>query len=126
MLIRMLFSLLGPLEVDVDGHPVVLRARKQRALLALLLLRSGEPMSVESIAEELWAGDPPATGTKAVRVYVGELRKALGADLILTHGGGYVLPLEGHETDVERFEELAAEGRRLLDEDAARAAARLR
>ena len=111
----MFFSLLGPLEVLDEGREIPLRAPKHRALLALLLLRRGEPVPVESIADELWAGEPPATGTKAVRVYVGELRKALGADVIVTQGGGYAVPLHGHETDVERFEELAAEGRQWLD-----------
>ena len=123
----MFFSLLGPLEVVDEDRKVPLRAPKHRALLALLLLRRGEPIPVESIAEELWAGEPPATGTKAVRVYVGELRKALGADVVATQGGGYAIPLDGHETDVERFEELAAEGRQLLDRgDAVGAATKLR
>ena len=96
-------------------------------LLALLLLRRGEPVSVESIAEELWSGQPPATGTKAVRVYVGALRKALGPNVIVTHGGGYAIPLDEYASDVEGFEQLAAEGRRRLDEgDATRAASKLR
>jgi YVTN family beta-propeller protein len=110
-----LFSLLGPTQVVDGDRNIALGAPKQRALLALLLLRRGEAISVESLADELWSGEPPATGTKAVRVYVGELRKALGAEVILTTGGGYAIPLDGHETDVERFEELAEEGRRRLD-----------
>jgi YVTN family beta-propeller protein len=123
----MLFRLLGPLEVRDDGRTIEVRAPKQRALLALLLLRRGEAVSVESLAEQLWAGDPPATGTKAVRVYVGELRKALGADVIATAASGYVIPRERSETDVDRFELLSAEGRqRLEDEDVEGAAASFR
>ena len=121
----MFFSLLGPLRIVDDGREIALRAPKQRALLALLLLRRGESVSVESLAEQLWAGDPPATATKAVRVYVGELRKALGAEVIVTRAGGYAIPLENHETDVERFERLASDGRRRLDEGDAAAAASL-
>jgi DNA-binding SARP family transcriptional activator/ABC-type branched-subunit amino acid transport system substrate-binding protein/DNA-binding beta-propeller fold protein YncE len=113
----MFFSLLGPLQVADGDRKIALGAPKHRALLALLLLRRGEPISVESLAEALWAGAPPATGTKAVRVYVGVLRKAVGADVIVTAGGGYAIPLEEHETDVERFEELAAEGTRRLDRE---------
>ena len=122
--IGVFFGLLGPLEVVEDGRNVPLRAPKQRALLALLLLRRGEVVSVESIAEQLWGGDPPATGTKAVRVYVGELRKSLGADLIITRAGGYAIPRDGIETDVDRFEQLAAEGRRRFDGGDAHGAAR--
>ncbi len=123
----MFFSLLGPLRIVHEGREIALGAPKQRALFALLLLHHGESVSVESLAEQLWAGEPPATATKAVRVYVGELRKALGADVIVTRGGGYAVPLEDHETDVERFERLAADGRgRLDDDDAAGAAGLLR
>jgi YVTN family beta-propeller protein len=119
------FSLLGPLQIVDDGREIALGAPKQRALLALLLLRRGESVSVESLAEQLWAGEPPATATKAVRVYVGELRKALGADVIVTRAGGYAIPVENHETDIERFEQLASDGRRRLDEGDASAAATL-
>jgi DNA-binding SARP family transcriptional activator/ABC-type branched-subunit amino acid transport system substrate-binding protein/streptogramin lyase len=124
---RVLFSLLGPFRV-VDGErTIAVDAPKQRALLVLLLLRRGEPVTVESLCEELWAGEPPATATKAVRVYVAQLRKALGADVVVTEGGGYTLPLDRHETDVERFEGLVGEGRRHLDaQDANRAATVLR
>jgi YVTN family beta-propeller protein len=123
----MLFRLLGPLDVRDGERTIELRAPKQRALLALLLLRRDEVVSVESLAEQLWAGDPPATGTKGVRVYVGELRKALGADVIATAAGGYVIPRERSETDIDRFELLAAQGRqRLEDEDVEGAAASFR
>jgi DNA-binding SARP family transcriptional activator len=123
----MRFSLLGPLRVERADQDVLLGAPKLRALLALLLLRRGETVSVETLAEELWAGEPPATGTKAVRVYVGQLRKALGADVIVTESGGYTIPCDGHDLDVERFEALAAEGRtRLEDGEAELAATRLR
>jgi YVTN family beta-propeller protein len=121
------FSLLGPLQIADEGREVRLGAHKQRALLALLLIRRGEPVAVESLAEQLWDGDPPATATKAVRVYVGELRKVLGADAIVTQTGGYAIPLERHETDVQRFDQLVADGRRRLDDgDAASAAALFR
>jgi DNA-binding SARP family transcriptional activator len=119
--LRMRFSLLGPLRVERADQDVLLGAPKLRALLALLLLRRGETVSVEALAEELWAGEPPATGTKAVRVYVGQLRKALGADVIVTESGGYAIPRDGHDIDVERFEELAAEGRERLEDGQAHA-----
>jgi YVTN family beta-propeller protein len=120
-----LFSLLGPLQITEEGRELSLGAPKHRALLALLLLHRGASVAVESLAEQLWAGEPPATATKAVRVYVGELRKALGAHVIVTQGGGYAIPLETHEIDVEQFERLAAEGRRSLDGGDASSAAAL-
>ena len=38
---RVEFQLLGPLQVVVDGAPVVLRGAGERSLLALLLLDAG-------------------------------------------------------------------------------------
>lgn len=55
------------------------------------------------------------------------MRKALGAEVVVTHAGGYALPLDGHETDIGQFERLAADGRaRLEAEDADGAASALR
>jgi DNA-binding SARP family transcriptional activator len=125
--LEVLFSLLGPLQIADGDRNITLDAPKQRALLVLLLLPRGEPIAVESLAEELWAGEPPATGTRAVRMYVGELWKALGAEVIVTQGAGHAIPLEGHETDLGRFEELAADGGRwLVGGNAERAATTLR
>ena len=60
------FRILGPLEVSGDGGPVPLGGGRQRAVLALLLLRLGEVVATEQLLEELWAGRPPATATKVV------------------------------------------------------------
>jgi DNA-binding SARP family transcriptional activator len=48
------------------------------------------------------------------RVYVSNLRKALGAEVLITHGNGYLLEVAPEEVDVDRFEALRAEGRGLL------------
>src|SRR6266511_3295467 len=53
------FRVLGPLEVLVEGHALELKRRKQRSLLALLLLNTGEIVSTDKLIEELWAGEPP-------------------------------------------------------------------
>jgi DNA-binding SARP family transcriptional activator len=117
------FGILGPLEVRDGGRRIAIGARKQRMLLALLLLRRGQPTSVDQLADDLWAGDPPATATKAVQVYVTQLRKVLGDGVVVTTPGGYALPVDGHELDVERFESLVADGRRLLHAGDPRASA---
>src|SRR5262245_41406444 len=105
------FLLLGPFEVR-DGERVVpLPRRKHRALLALLLLRLGEPVSVDTLLEELWGASPPKTALEALRNYISQVRKALGADLIETQGHGYVLRVDPAEVDALRFERLVAEAR---------------
>jgi DNA-binding SARP family transcriptional activator/basic membrane lipoprotein Med (substrate-binding protein (PBP1-ABC) superfamily) len=114
------FRLLGPLEVAVDGHPVLHGGSRASALLALLLVRRNEVVPLDKIVDELWA-EPPKTAEQVVRVYVSNLRKTLeqggseGArQVILTRGNGYLLQTGPDEVDVDRFDTLRAEGRRLL------------
>ena len=105
------FRILGPLEVVADGEPVSLPRKKQRALLALLLLRAGEAVSTDELIEELWAGQPPATAKDALQNYVSQLRKALGPEVIVTRDPGYLLEATAEQTDLGRFERLVAEAR---------------
>ena len=108
------FRVLGSLEVvDRDGR-LALGAPKQRALLAVLLLRRGEPVSSDRLIDEVWGDQPPATATKLVHGYVSSLRKVLGDGLLLTEGRGYVLRVLPGQLDVERFEALVARGREAL------------
>jgi DNA-binding SARP family transcriptional activator len=107
------FRLLGPLEAVVDGTPVQLAAAKPRALLALLLLNRNRVVSTERLIDELWADEPPAQATKTLQVYVSQLRKALGADRLVTRPPGYLLRVEDGELDLERFEQLTAAARGL-------------
>ena len=72
------FGILGPLAVWRDGQEVELGAAKQRALLAVLLLHAGEPMSTERLVDALWGEQPPRRPVKALQVHVSQLRKTLG------------------------------------------------
>ena len=118
--------ILGPLEVWDDARIVELGAGRQRALLALLALRSPDVVATDSLIEELWGSSPPPTATKALQNLVSQLRRSLGADAIATRPPGYALRLERDELDARQFERLAAEGRRLLEDDPHIAARTLR
>jgi len=108
------FRILGPLEVASDGATLDLGGRKQRALLALLLLDANRVVPVERLIASLWDDEPPDSARKALQVYVSQLRKALGRDRVVTQSPGYLLRVERDELDVERVERLRVEGR--LDE----------
>ena len=99
----MQFRILGPLEVLENGHAVRLGGSKQRALLASLLLRANEVVSRDRLIDELWGASPPATAPTALQVYVSQLRKALGRDLILTQPPGYLIRVGDGELDLQRF-----------------------
>jgi DNA-binding SARP family transcriptional activator len=60
-------SLLGPVEVRLDGRPIVLGARKQRAVLAMLALEVGRLVPVDRLVEGLWGETPPSSGPKMVQ-----------------------------------------------------------
>ena len=100
---------------------------RQRALLALLILRANELVSSDRLVEELWGEDPPATAHKMLHNQVSGLRQVLGRNGRLeTHGSAYRLNVNPGERDVDRFEELLASGRDQLASDPGAAAEKLR
>src|SRR5262245_49822596 len=107
--------LLGPIEVERGGAPVGLGGQKPRALLAVLALDAGRVVSVARLVEGLGPGAPPDTASHAVQVYVSQLRKALGAETLVTRAPGYVLELDPDAIDVHRFSRLAQEGSAAID-----------
>jgi DNA-binding SARP family transcriptional activator/tetratricopeptide (TPR) repeat protein len=111
------FRLLGPLEVRRDGVAVPVRPGKQRTVLAALLLAANRVVTLDELAEILWADRPPPSARVTVQNYVKRLRQALADEggLIGTRPGGYLIRIDPGNLDVTRFRALV---------DAARAAAR--
>jgi DNA-binding SARP family transcriptional activator len=119
---RLEFCLLGPLTVRRDGVAVPVPPGKQRALLALLLLRAGQPVTAGQLAELLWAtAPPPPSATATVRNYMKRLRQALGTagqNRIVTQPGGYLISVDDGELDIAAMEhELTAARRAARDAD---------
>ena len=74
------FRILGPLEVLDGDRAVALGGLRQRALLALLLLRANEVVSTDRLIAELWGESPPPTARQTVQVYISQLRRAVPVD----------------------------------------------
>ena len=108
--------MLGELQVVDDEVDVLIRGTKQRTLLLLLLVRAGETVQAERLADELWGDDVPAGGANALQALVSKLRRALGplSDALATSGGGYRLDVVDDEIDARRFEAAAEVGREAL------------
>jgi DNA-binding SARP family transcriptional activator len=122
------FRILGPVEMRSESRPLEVAGARQKALLAVLLLHAGEPVSRERLIADLWER-PPDGAAKTVQAVVSRLRRALGADAgrLISSAAGYRLRVEPGELDLARFERLCQEGRRALAADRhQRAAARLR
>jgi DNA-binding SARP family transcriptional activator len=120
------FRILGSLEVVEGRDPVGLGGAKQRATLAILLLNANRVVSVDRIADDLYAGAAPVTALKQVQRQISELRKALGSmSVIDTRSPGYVIRLSPEQLDLTVFERLAADATEALAAGDARRAADL-
>ena len=115
------FGLLGPLTVVEGGSDVTPARPKQRALLALLLLRRGEVVPGAQLIEALWGEEPPETAQTALHGHISNLRKLVGPERIRTRPPGYRLDVSPGEVDLARFEALVAQARE-RDDPAARSA----
>ncbi|MGP3935564.1 BTAD domain-containing putative transcriptional regulator [Nonomuraea sp. KM88] len=119
------FQLLGQVRATVDGKVLHL-GHRQRGLLALMLLRANDTVTVERLVEFCFSGPVPSPA-RQIRNTVGRLRRALAAagcpDVIRTMPGGYLLEAGPDTLDllewvahVEAGRQAAAQGR---DRDAA-------
>jgi DNA-binding SARP family transcriptional activator len=104
------FRILGPLEVVENGRALSLGGERQRAVLALLLTRANQVVSIDRLIDDLWGSEPPKTAANTVQYYVSQLRKLLGADRIETRTPGYAIRVEAGELDLQRFEQLLSRG----------------
>jgi DNA-binding SARP family transcriptional activator/tetratricopeptide (TPR) repeat protein len=109
------FRVLGRLEVVANGRDLTPARPKQRALLALLLVRADEVVASDELMEALWGEAPPATAQTALHGHVSALRKLLGPEAIETCPPGYRLRVAAEQIDAGRFRALVEEARREPD-----------
>ena len=114
----MQFGLLGPLMVCCDGLVVPIQTKKQRALLAALLLNANRVVSLDELAETLWGSQPPPSARVTLQNYVKRLRQALadaGRARISTQSCGYLISVDDGELDVTQFAALRERAREFAD-----------
>jgi predicted ATPase/DNA-binding SARP family transcriptional activator len=107
------FAILGPLEVRAPAGAVPIRRGLPRTLLIALVLRPGQTVSSDFLAELLWGDDDlPRNPANALQIQVSYLRKTLGnaepdgAALLETRAGGYALVVDRDRVDAHRFESI--------------------
>ena len=106
----MQFKLLGPFEVGDGSGVVAIAGRKQRALLARLLLDANRTVAADRLVDDLWGESVPESAQKMVQIYVSQLRKVLPDGILQTRAPGYALEVDPSSTDLVRFEQLRREG----------------
>ncbi len=109
-------NLFGEFEVVRGGVAIPVRGAKQRALLAILALNRGSPVSADRLIDQLWGDGQTAKPANALQAQIVQLRRTLGASAIVTTESGYALDISAADLDAARFEDLVAEGRRLSTE----------
>ncbi|SPE64228.1 Regulatory protein AfsR [Streptomyces netropsis] len=114
-MLQVVFRILGPLDISVDGRPVALQGARQRTIMSLLLLTPDHVVSVDTLADAVWDGRPPATARNQIAICVSALRKTFKAagveDLLVTSHPGYLLASGEHRIDAVEFEEQVSRGR---------------
>ncbi|SNY74112.1 AfsR/SARP family transcriptional regulator [Paractinoplanes atraurantiacus] len=104
-------QVLGPVRAWAGDEELDLGTPQQRAVLTALALREGRQATLEALIDAVWGEDPPRTSALTLRTYVSRLRQALGADVIATVNGGYLLRLGPGTLDLADFTAAVARAR---------------
>ncbi|MDG6109138.1 AAA family ATPase [Dactylosporangium aurantiacum] len=125
-------GVLGGVVAERDGVAVDLGGRRQRAVLALLVLGRGAVLTTDRLIGVVWPDEPPPKPQTALQAYVSHLRRLLQPDvparartgLIVSRPAGYALQLPPDAVDAWRFERAVADAAAALGEDPGRARSR--
>lgn len=107
----MAIAVLGPLCIDGDDSAL---GPRDRVVLEVLVLRPGDVVSAERLADAMWGEVAPPTWNKVVQGCVVRLRKVLGASAIETSPAGYRLTTPADDVDAHRFERMVRRSVELL------------
>jgi DNA-binding SARP family transcriptional activator len=119
-------KILGTLEATVAGVPIVPTAPKQRQVLALLALSPGRVVTVPAMIDEIWGSEPPRAPMSSLQTYILNLRRKLERalahqgtrspkEVLVTGPNGYLLDIAPGEIDAGKYDQLAAAGRRAVN-----------
>lgn len=102
----MRIRVLGALNVFDGDDWLEVGAPKWRSLLAALVVRAADVVSIDQLTAELWGDRPPRTATTQIYGYVMRLRRLLGdpdGRLLRTLAPGYQLAVDVADIDARLF-----------------------
>lgn len=119
---RLHICVLGPLQVDVDGTPCVLRRPAERLLLGMLAAAPGEYIDAAELVEAGWPDAEPIAGRRTLATTIWRLRRTLepASAAVIGRGApaGYALDAGRTTFAADAFDSDRARGReRLLADD---------
>lgn len=109
----MRWRILGEVQTWDRGRWLPVPARKERQLLAILLLRAGRVVGRGRLIDELWDEPAPASAARLLNHYVWRLRRlpALPDGALRTTPAGYTLDVAAEDTDHGLFGRLVHQAR---------------
>ncbi len=117
-------AILGPLTLSVQGRHLAGLPGQERAVLCLLALHLGRPVTVDELAEVLWQGHLPKVPRKSVQVLVYRMRRRIEAwageplgAFIDTDGEAYRLAVAPDHLDAARYERAITKARASREPD---------
>ncbi len=124
------FQLLGPVQAWRGTEPLALGSPQQQAVLTVLLLQRGRPVTTQELVDGLWGDRPPPQAVAALRTYISRLRSVIEpnrevrapAELLVSVRDGYALRASPISLDLARFDQHAdhaAEARQAGDPERA-------
>ena len=114
------FRILGALEISAGTGLLAPAGRRQRRLLALLLVNAGRAVSLDTLIDAVWEEDPPTTAKRQVQNSISTLRRLLESGArdvtegptIAAEGDAYRFRLAGSTLDARIFHDQVEKARR--------------
>ncbi|MFY1671796.1 BTAD domain-containing putative transcriptional regulator [Plantactinospora sp. WMMB334] len=108
------FRVLGDVQARIGGRAVEIGHRRQRCVLAVLLVEADRPVPVERLLDRAWGERLPQRARETLHGYLSRLRRALaaaGSPGPTRQPGGYRLAVDPTTVDLHRFRHLLARAR---------------
>jgi DNA-binding SARP family transcriptional activator len=114
-------TVLGPVGAKRDGRDLVLGGRRQRLVLAALLIAQGRVLPAARLQELVWSDAEHPASRNTLHGYVAGLRRVLepghparAGQLLVREGPGYALRLPPEHVDADRFGAAVEQGAALI------------
>lgn len=113
----MRFGILGALQVSVESAEIQITARRERVLMAALLLRANRTVSRQRLIDSIWAERVPRDAAGQLQGSIYRLRRVLTAagtprSIIATEVAGYRAQIDPQCLDLTEFYRLRDQARR--------------
>ncbi|MET9898161.1 SAV_2336 N-terminal domain-related protein [Streptomyces sp. NPDC006446] len=105
------YRVLGPVRITRGDRTVRTLAPRQQALLCMLLMRRGRPVTHSDLTEGLWDGRPPQRAARLLAAHAAAVREALGPGVLASTADGYALHADPDGVDLALCEDLVARSR---------------